>query len=205
MIFSYHKPASWLIVAAASPILVFATGCSSYWQRVESLYQPPAPPAQLGTISDGIWQNQERNGEASDFVIYQHEFDMDSPRLNMAGQDHVKQIVARLNSGHNQPVLVERSMMSSRPDTEFGYPVHPNPELDMQRREMVVRCLAAMGVADADQRVVVAPALAEGYKATEARQAYLQGFRQDRFGGYGHGGYLGGGLSGPFTGIGGFR
>ena len=87
------------------------------------------PEAPLGSISDSIWQRQEHNAEASDFVVHQHEFVKGTARLNVAGQDHVKQIALRLTRGNDFPVVVERSMLSARPDTEFRYPVHPNPQL----------------------------------------------------------------------------
>lgn len=157
-------------------------------------------PAPLGTLSDPIWQAQEENAEPSKFVIYQHEFKLNEARLNSAGEDHVKQIAARLLSGQNFPVLVERSNTSKRADTEYEYPVHLNPELDMRRRAMIVQALTAMGIADAEQRVIVSPALTRGFQDGEAERAYYQGFS-----GYGTGGYGGfGGGFGGFGGMGGF-
>lgn len=193
------KPISMAALLVIGAVALMATGCAHY-RCAEALYEPPPPAAPLGTLSDHHWQIQEANGEASDFVVYQHEFEMNKARLNMAGEDHVKQIAARLHEGRNLPVLVERSMTTARPDTEFQYPVHPNPELDMLRREVVVRSLTAMGIPDADQRVVVAPALAPGQKATEARAAYLRGYSGRGYGGAGFGGF-GGGFFGPFTGF----
>jgi hypothetical protein len=66
----------------------------------------------------------------------------------------------------------------------------------MRRREIVVRSLQAMGIADADDRVLVAPALAPGMKAYEAESAYGATIgRQSGNSGFG-GFFFGGGGSG---------
>ncbi len=155
-----------LIVSAG--FLVIAVGCHGWNYR-------DAAPAPLGTLSDPIWKNQESNAEYSDFVIHQHEFTGNTEVLNTGGEDHVKQIAARLLAGQDALVLVERSMTSPKPGTEYQYRVHPNPELDMRRREIVVRSLLAMGIADAAERVVVSPDLTPGITADEAESAYRQG------------------------------
>lgn len=160
-------------------------GCGPWKQ----LRRQPSPP--LGTISDNIWQIQGTNAGASDFVIYMHEFKLNGPRLNTAGEDHVKQLAERLLAGQDFQVLVERSMNNPRENTKYKYPIHPNPELDLQRRELLVHALTALGVPDAEQRVVVAPAVATGDKATNAASNYVQGM--GRMGG---GGGMGGGMGG---------
>jgi len=165
-----------------------ATGC-----------RPPAPP--LGTLSDPVWQNQEYNAEHSDFVIHEHEFIADTEYLNTLGEDHVKQIAARLASGHDGLVLIERSMNSARPETAYKYRVHPNPELDMKRRDIVVRSLLAMRIADADARTVIAPDLAPRYRAAETATSDFSdiGGFQGGWGGWG-GGMGGSGGMGGFAG-----
>jgi len=186
------------------------SGCGARWHRIRSAYQTPAPPAPLGTVIDQINQTQEANAERSDFVIYMHEFrlTMDgksrtvgTTELNDAGKDHVKQIAARLPQHPGCLVLVQRSLSSfiPKPGSEFEYPVNPNPDLDMARREVVVRALTAMGVPDADQRVVVSPALTPGQKSFEAERDYSQALNQ--YGGYG--GFGGGFGFGGFGGFGG--
>lgn len=165
-------------IAAALPLLA---GCCT--GDCAARYKSPGI-APLGAQSDAIWQRQEANAEASDYVVYQHEFEMNGVRLNTDGEDHIRQIAARLRCHADMPVVVERSMTKVRPQTEFKYPVHPDPELDMQRRDVIVRLLLAMGIADAEQRVMVAPALAEGQNATEAGRSYYQGLNR---GGYGSG------------------
>lgn len=186
------KPANQLAkvsAVAACWMILMAAGCQGpAWNNFYAA--PPAAP--LGSLSDPVWQNQEMNAEHSDFVIHEHEFEQQPDRLNTGGEDHVKQIAARLLSGQDAPVVVERSMSSPRPDTEHQYPVHPNPELDMRRRELIVQCLLAMGVSDADERVVVAPAFAQGMTGNEAEAAYGTGLSGGAYGGSGAGGFGGG-------------
>jgi hypothetical protein len=168
-----------LWIAALAPL----AGCSSWGHK-----KVPTPP--LGTQNDCIWRRQEAGAAASDFVMYQNEFEpndelsdnsddgrpkRDGARLNMAGEDHLRSIAARLHDGACMPVVVERSMTSERSDSEYKYPVNPNPELDMKRRDVVVKSLMALGIVNAEQCVVVAPAMAEGYTATEAVRAYNRG------------------------------
>ncbi|MHB8902355.1 MAG: hypothetical protein ACYC6Y_26650 [Thermoguttaceae bacterium] len=174
-----------LLVAVACLATLAAAGCHGWGSRRDHA------PAPLGTLSDPIWRNQESNAEHSDFVIHMHEFQGNTERLNTAGEDHVKQIAARLLSGQEAQVLVERSMTSARPETKYQYRVHPNVELDLARREIVVRSLAAMGITDAEQRVVVSPALTPGMTADEAEGAYRAGV-------------TGSGMSAPGGGFGGF-
>jgi hypothetical protein len=183
------------LVATAFSV-VLSSGCQQHWRN---FYQHPTVPA-LGTHSDPIWQNQETNAEMSDFIVYQHEFQPDTEWLNTDGEDHVKQIAARLQSGQDAQVVVERSRTASRAGTEHEYPVHVNPKLDLRRREIIARSLAAMGIADADERVVVAPSPAQGLRANEAESAYRNGVGTGRmnsnggFGGFFFGGFGGGGM-----------
>ena len=189
------SPTMILWICALVPLVA---GCQCY-PPAHAPYQSPTT-LPLGAQSDAMWQRQEANAEASDFVVYQHEFELNGVRLNTDGEDHLRQIAARLHGSADLPVVVERSMTSVREDSEFKYPVNPNPELDMQRRDVVVRCLAAMGVDDAEQRVVVAPSLAAGMKATEATRAYYQGLNQGGNFGTGYGGF-GGSWFSSFGGI----
>jgi hypothetical protein len=156
-------------------------------------------PSPQGTFSDPIWIAQEENAEPSKFVVYQHEFAYNLARLNWAGEDHLKQIAARLHGGANFPVLIERSVTSKLQTTEYKYPVHPNAELDMHRRAVVVQALTAMGIPDAEQRVIVSPALVRPQDDIDAERSYS---RSHWFGG-GAGGF-GGGFGGFGGGVGGF-
>ena len=139
------------------------------------------PPAMLGTEVDQLMIQQERNAEFTKFVIPMHEFELNRTsgegrergwRLNEFGEDHVKQIAAGLRAGQDFPVLVERSQTTALPDTDYKFPVHFSDELDLKRRTVVVAALERMGILDAEQRVIVAPAIAEGYTVNEAVRAY---------------------------------
>ncbi len=174
------------LLAAVSILAMIAAGC-----------RPPASP--LGSLSDPVWQNQEANAEPSDFIIHEHEFIADTEFLNTYGEDHLKQIAVRLATGQNAQVLVERSMNSARPETEHKYRVHPNPELDMKRRDVVVRSLLAMKIPDAESRTVISPDLASQYRAAETATTDYS----DMGGGYGGYGGYGGGF-GAFSGMGAF-
>jgi hypothetical protein len=187
---------SWKIETLTFPwifMVVAISGCNCCEKKT------PTPP--LGTQSDAIWRRQEAGASASDFVIYQHEFELNGTRLNTAGEDHLRSIAARLHCGAPVPVIIERCSNHVRPNTEFKYPVHPDLDLDKRRREMVVATLIAMGIPNADQNTVVAPALAEGFTAEEASQAYNQGLMNSGHGNNGgHGGGNGGNAAN--TGIG---
>ena len=156
----------------------------------------PGAPGNLGALVDAPFQAQELNAEASDFVVYDHEFVGDTVRLNHDGEDHVKQIAARVRAGAAFPIVVERSFSSPIPDDPYGFPIHPNPELDLRRRLVIVKALQAMSVPDAEARVVVGPALATPLDFHDIRRAHLNG---DSRGGFGMFGGLGG-----FGGFGGF-
>lgn len=187
-------------VSVICGVAVLTSGCA-HVQRACQSFQPPPLPAPLGALADPIWENQEANAEASDFVVYQHEFDVDRIHLNLGGQDHVRQIAARLQNYPESYVIVEQSNTSVNRDTEFEYRVHPNPALDMRRREVVAKSLEMMGIVDALERVVVAPALAAPADASEAASAHQFGSRNRGLLGTGLGG-VGGGLLGGFRGVG---
>ena len=192
------------MLAMSTATTAMLTGCHHYHQA-RRFYQPPPAVAPLGAISDPIWQSQEARAEASDFVIYIHEFEYEAPWLNYCGKSHVKQIAARLQYCPNLPVVIQPDMTKVDESTEFKYPIHPNPELDMKRREMIILALQEMGVADAEKRVVIAPAWAEGFTATEAQQVYNQALSgAGAFGGGGGFGGFGSSFGGGGFGGGGF-
>ncbi len=198
------RPVLLLLLAGAT--VTCTTGCQT-WRVAKDGYQTPGPVRGLGTINDQIFQLHEENSEASEFIVYDHEFNLHTAVLNTAGRDHVKQIAARCQQGQPFQVLVERSMNTVRESSKYKYPVNPNPALDMRRREVVVYALNAMGVENAEQIVVVAPAPNEGLDAQEASQAQQRlgfgGF--GGLGGFGRGfGGFGGGFGGFGGGFGGF-
>ena len=173
------------------------SGCMDLNNRTQRQMTQSAP---LGTISDGVWSAQKQRGEASEFVMYEHQFGLRSERLTLDGEDHIKQIANRLLNGLDSPVVVERSMNSNQ-FGRFKYPVNPDPELDNLRRGVVVAALVELGIADADELVVVAPAFATHANGLEAESAFYRtlggGFSGNSFGGgfggFGRGGIVGGG------------
>ncbi len=163
-------------ICALCSASLLMSGCGHY-ELAKHLYQPPEPQYPVGKrVIDPIWRMQEANAEASKFVVHMHEFGLEDAQLNWAGMDHVKQIAVRLRAGQDFPVVIERSLSSAKEGTEYQYRVHPNPELDMERREVIVRSLSALGVPHADERVVVSPAFTPGYMQNEAEQAYNTGY-----------------------------
>lgn len=188
-----HRILAALVVAA----LPAMAGCEGW----RGFGRPSAQP--LGTLSDPVWQAQEHNAEKSDFVVHEHEFVGDQEFLNTAGEDHLKQIAYRLISGQDAQVLVERGRTSARPETEYKYRVHVNSDLDVRRRDVVVRCLVAMGITDADARVVIAPDLAPVYRAGETAASYYEtNSGRSGWGGNGGGWGGGGGFGGGYAGSG---
>lgn len=135
-------------------------------------------PKPLGALSDPTWQKQEHNAEASDFVVHEHEFTANTARLNAAGEQHVKQIALRFNQKADlpYPVLIEPSSMSVRPGDKYGFAVHNDPALDINRRQVIVASLQAMGLTDAEQKVVVSPALTPGFTEFQSSRAYGRSF-----------------------------
>lgn len=204
MSFSFKKTA----VCAVALLGVTLSGCSGLSRRCEDCHCPEPPPP-LGHIIDPIFQAQEANAEAADFAIPEHEFVDNVALLNPRGEEHIKNIAVRA-ANTPFPILIEPSSMSFRnPDEEPGtyeFPVHNNRELDAERRKVVVDALTVMGVADAEQRVVVAPLIEPGYEFFESQNAYFNGF-QGGFGSFGRGfgvGGFGNGFGGGFGGLGGF-
>ena len=178
-------------LAAAAGILALASTSWGHDHRfVSGHVGGSGGPAPVGTLSNQIWRMQEHNAEASDFVIYEHEFMMDGTRLNYAGEDHVKQIAARIRGGHGFPVLIERSRHTVWKSDTYKFPVHLNPKLDMLRREVVVQALLRMGIENAEEAVVVSPALTDGFTSPEAERAYFRGINPN----WGNGGYGGRGM-----------
>jgi hypothetical protein len=172
------KSSTKLVSAAAVAMLLLVGAASCRTTKAHRVW-PVTPP--LGGTVDRILQRQEENAKATQLTVYMHEFELNrlaedgkahGYRLNSYGEDHVKQIAAMLRKGANCPVVVERSATSPKQGTQYQYPVHANDALDRQRREVVVRALQLLGVEDAEQRVVVGPAAAEGLDADEAAQAH---------------------------------
>lgn len=190
-----HKLAAF--VAASAVLGGLTAGCSQFRQNYCAQLGDYSPKP-LGTISDPIWQTHETNAEASDFVVHEHEFIGNSAKLNKSGEEHVKQIAARA-AEVPFPILVEPSSMSVQEGSKYRFPIHNDPELDLQRRGLIVQALVTLGVQDAENRVLVSPALTPGFEEFEGERAYNTGF--STWGGFGNGF---GGFGGMGMGGGGF-
>ncbi|MCA9071165.1 MAG: hypothetical protein KDA84_19690, partial [Planctomycetaceae bacterium] len=183
---SLHKH---LAVWSAAALMGSSLGCSRSNLMMGMGDFHPKP---LGTLVDPAFQDQEMNAEASDFVIYQHEWNGESTSINDRGLEHLKRIYER--APHVPfPILIEPTNMAVDQNTEHKYPVNGNHALDMQRRQVIVAALTGMGMAEAEQRVVVANALTPGFQGFEAQRAYNRGFSNRTNGGFGGGGFGGGG------------
>jgi len=190
-------------------VVLSAVGCRR--RDADLFYEQPPPPVVLGTYVDEPFEIQERNAEASKFVIYAHEFRLNDNdevvgdgdilnglRMNEDGQDHLRQIAANLRHGSPYAVIVERSRTSERADSRYGYPVNYNAQLDNRRRSIVVNALVAMGIENASALVIVAPAYAEGITGREAERAYRRGMYFGGANGSRGFGNLGGNFGGGF-------
>ena len=172
---------SCLLPAACCLLL---SGCGGLWMSREQRLGPPYDrPFPLGQVSDSLWETQQTNAEASDFIFYDHEFQGQTSQLTAGGQRHLLQVALRMRHVPF-PIVVEQSLDNRK------------PELDRQRRRAIADELTRLGVEMADQRVVVAPALSKGITAIEGEAAYYRTLDSYGFG-------LGGGIGRRFAGRGG--
>ncbi len=213
-------PCSRLLFVAVLVVCPCLLGCQS-----NPSGGTPIQPPRLGHVVDAANRLQENNAEAAKFIVYAHEFELNKPlrratnpwqratdeyhdidtrevrgiRLNEYGMDHLERIaqLLRYDEDRSRFVVVERSETSKRWDTEFQYPVHRNPELDEERRLVVVRALELMGIDGADRMVIVAPAFVAGQHSNEAAQAYRRSVNGNQSGGA-QGGGTGIGSNGGF-------
>ncbi len=114
--------------------------------RVQPPLGSPIEPIGLGAIVDETNRMQEENAEAAKFIVYMHEFELNTPnhaseirggttvtdefdyrvedqlqgfRLSPSGQDHVRQIARFLTSvqGHDSESHSDRLVVVERSDT----------------------------------------------------------------------------------------
>ena len=165
-------------------LLLLAGGCQMCGPRMVARRGPSYDrPFPFGQVSDAIWETQQTNAEASDFVFYDHEFEGNTPELSPGGKKKLAQVALRLEHVPF-PVVIEES------------PQRRRPKLDAARRDEVVAQLTRLGVDDVAGRVVIASALAEGITAMEGEQAYYQTVNNNFA--------EGGGAGRRFGGLGGF-
>ena len=128
-------------------------------------YDRPFP---LGQVTDSFWEAQQTNAEAADFVFFDHEFKGNTAELAPATKPKLMQVALRLEHVPF-PVVVEQSVNNKR------------PQLDQARKKTVVEQLARLGVVNAEKRVVIAPAMAEGFTAVEGEAAYYRTLNNSQF------------------------
>jgi hypothetical protein len=138
---------------------------------------PPHGPAHdrpfpIGQVSDAFWETQQTNAEAADFIFYDHEFRGDTAELTPGAKRHLESVALRLEHVPF-PIVIEQSPHNGR------------IALDKARRQTIVMHLNRMGITNADERVVIASAFAEGYTAIEGERAYYQGIISGGYGGMG--------------------
>ncbi|MDX1968263.1 MAG: hypothetical protein SFV23_13890, partial [Planctomycetaceae bacterium] len=136
---------------------------------------------------------------AQEFWISEHEWYDNGTQLGPEGRQHVRRLAEALADPQIQ-VIVEAADVAINYDEEYAAALVANAELNEQRRLKVVGELSAVGVADADQRVVVQPIERVGVHGVEAPRIYNLGHwggmgAQVRGGGGGLGG-VGGGAGG---------
>lgn len=183
----------------------FLTGCCSHPNlRVDNCSDIPqgAIPAPNGYFVRK-WQSQQiTKAEADDFTIYLHEWYKGGTEPGPYGRYHLDNICKRL------------------PSVPFPVVIQPgeSDEINAQRRSLVVARLLNSGIADADQRVILARPIPGGTYGDEAERIYNQmiqnqgtnsGFNSPFGFGGGAGGFGGGfggfgGFGGGFGGRGGF-
>jgi hypothetical protein len=179
--------------------LLAATGCRNAPVRNDCAPCADIPhgalPQPAGTYLCQ-WQRAQMDlAEEDDFVVYEAEWRGLTTDLGPYGQQHLAAIAQRLPQTPFLVVIVPRF------DVERN---QPDEALNMARRMAYVEALAHAGVPDADQRVVIGGAKAEGLLGEEAaRYGFTRAIGGDSRGGAGggYGGGFGGGYgSGAFGG-----
>ncbi len=183
---------------AAAGCLSYA-GCAGHHTKSHKSYGgPPYGPAHdrpfpLGQATDAHWETQMANAEAADFTFYDHEFRYDTQRhvdtaeLSPAAKKHLEFVALRLETVPF-PIVIEEL-----PRSHDKAKNHAKAQLELARRQTIVEHLNKMGITNADERVVVANAFAEGFTGIEGERSY----------GAVIGGSFGGGAGRRFGGMGG--
>jgi hypothetical protein len=144
-------------------------------------------PFPLGQVTDSHWETQQTNAEAADFIFYDHEFRydtknrVDTAELTPGAKKHLMQVALRYEHVPF-PIVIEESPHNGR------------PELDQARRRTIVEQLGRIGIANAEERVVIANAFPEGYTGIESESSYYNILSNS----------FGGGAGRRFGGAGGF-
>ncbi len=144
----------WTLVGACT---LLSSGCA--YNEVLDMGPEHDRPFPLGAVTDAHWETQQTNAEAADFLMYDHEFKGDTVELTPGAKRHLEQMALRLEHVPF-PIVIEQSQHNAE------------PRLDRARRHAVIEHLARMGLPNVENRIVVAPAFAEGFTAIEGSRAY---------------------------------
>ena len=109
-------------------------------------------PQPLGAVIDPHIHAMVTNAQASDFIIYQHEFIGSTVQLTSEGQNHLKQIARRLCETPF-PVLIEP--VTFRPFENHMYEEKEFTDMNRERRELLELDRARRETADADRRAEI--------------------------------------------------
>ena len=180
--------------AGATAISLLLSGCSyDNCLCVDNCSSIPkgAIPDPVGTKLNWAIEAQAANAAEDDFTIYKYEWCAGGTELGPYGKYHLGDVIKRL------------------PNVPFPVVIQPTgqPDLDEARRQGLVVVLNMKGIADAENRVIIAFPKAEALYGEEARRVYYrmlnpQDPSQSGYGGYGFGGAYGG-MGGSYGGYGG--
>ncbi|MFN0019393.1 MAG: hypothetical protein ACKVP0_14100 [Pirellulaceae bacterium] len=181
-------------------LIALAAGCAGphHKQSHHTYGGPPYGPAHdrpfpVGQVSDSHWETQQTNAEAADFIFYDHEFRYDTTKhvetaqLSPLAKKHLAEVALRLEHVPF-PVIIEEL-----PRNHDDAKNHEKGLLEQARRKTIVEQLNRLGITNADERVVIANACAEGFTGVEGEGAYFNVI----------GGGFGGGAGRRFGGTGG--
>lgn len=134
-------------------VVVFAGGCST-----RGKYDIPsgAIPQPVGTYVKLHTERMANNAEASDFIMFLHEWTPEHISLGPGGQRHLLQMTARLVS-EQYSIIIE-------PSGDAG--------LDERRRAAIAKHLLENQIPDAENRVLVSVPNAEGIFAEESDRIF---------------------------------
>jgi hypothetical protein len=179
---SAKRYASLVAALVAGGFILSGSEAGAEWFLFRRAREIPAP-VPLGTYVRDWQAVQVAAADADHFVIYRHEWFKGGAELGPYGRFHLQEITKRLSAGNVAfPVLIQTEL---------------NESLNNVRRLAIINELLAQGIADAQQRVIVAYPKAEGLYGDEAARIFTQQF-QGSVGGGGLGSYGGG--SGEFGG-----
>jgi hypothetical protein len=112
---------------------------------------PPSWPCvyPLGAVNGAHYDAMHANGQAGSFIMHQFEFISSTAELSAAGKDHILEIAAKARWVPFR-IVIERTENNA------------NPMLDEHRRASIAQVLLDLGIADAQQRTIVAAAPSTG-------------------------------------------